>query len=85
MLKTSQNGIFFCRIVVFVIFKGEAMTQNKIAEVQKYITSLPYPCTKAELVSHARNSGATKSTISAISSLPYDYFTTPYDVRDAML
>ncbi|MCA9332082.1 DUF2795 domain-containing protein [Candidatus Saccharibacteria bacterium] len=60
------------------------MTQTKSAEVQKYITSLAYPCSKEELAQHAERNGAQPSIICAILSLPYDYFTTPYDVHNAM-
>ncbi len=60
------------------------MTQTKTAEVQKYITSLAYPCSRDELAAHARRNGAHADVVRAIQELPYDYFTTPYDVRDAM-
>lgn len=60
------------------------MTQTQTAEVQKYITSLAYPCSRDELAAHARQHGASGNVVKAILSLPYDYFTTPYAVQDAM-
>lgn len=60
------------------------MTQTQTAEIQKYVTSLAYPCSKEELAVHARQSGARPDVVRAIQELPYDYFTTPYAVHDAM-
>lgn len=60
------------------------MPQTKTTEVQKYITSLAYPCSRDELADHARRNGAKKDVIQTILELPYDYFSSPYAVWDAM-
>lgn len=60
------------------------MTQQQNADIQKYITSLAYPCSREDLVAHARISGANEDVVQTIQGLPYDFFTSPYDVREAM-
>ncbi len=60
------------------------MTQTQTAEAQKYIMSLAYPCTRDELANHMRAQGADAQVVRAIRQLPYDYFTSPYAVRDAI-
>lgn len=60
------------------------MAQTAVREVQKYISSLAYPCSREELAAHARMSGANEDVVQLIQGLPYDYFTSPFDVRDAI-
>lgn len=60
------------------------MTQTQTAEVQKYIMSLAYPCSRDELAAHMRAHGANEEIVRAIRSLPYDYFTSPYAIQEAM-
>lgn len=60
------------------------MTYTQTREIQKYIMSLAYPCSRDELAAHARISGANEDVVQAIQGLPYDYFTSPYDVHDAL-
>lgn len=60
------------------------MSQTQTREIQKYISSLAYPCSREELAAHARMSGANDDVVQAIHGLPYNYFTSPYEVRDAI-
>ena len=60
------------------------MAQTGTREISKYISSLAYPCSREELAAHARINGANEEVVQAIQGLPYDYFTSPYDVREAM-
>lgn len=60
------------------------MAQTETREIHKYISSLAYPCSRDELADHARINGANENVVQAIHGLPYDYFTSPYDVRDAI-
>ncbi len=59
-------------------------TKTTEAQIQKYISSVAYPCSRDELIENARRRGASKSVIQAIRSLPYDYFMTPREVWDAI-
>jgi len=60
------------------------MTQSQIAEVQKFITSLAYPCTRDEILAQVRRKGVCDEILDAIKDLPDTSFKTPYDVNDAL-
>lgn len=53
-------------------------------QVQKYLGGLDYPCTKADLVDHARQEGADQNVINTLQGLPYDEFNSPNDVSQAI-
>ena len=59
-----------------------SLTQTK--QIQKYIGTLPYPCSREDLAAHAKVNGANDDVVQAINGLPYDYFASPYEVRDAI-
>lgn len=59
-------------------------TETNAREINKYLSSLAYPCSREELAAHARQNGADENVVRAIRELPYDYFTSPYEVREAM-
>lgn len=60
------------------------MSQTQTREVQKYIATLAYPCSREDLATHARMNGANDDIVQIIQGLPYDFFASPYDVRDAI-
>lgn len=53
-------------------------------QVQKFLGGVDYPCSKTDLVDHARQAGANQDVISTLQSLPYDEFNSPNDVSEAI-
>lgn len=53
-------------------------------QVQQYLGGIKYPCSKADLVSHAREEHASKDVIGILQRLPYDEFNSPADVSLAI-
>lgn len=53
-------------------------------QVQKYLGGLDYPCTKSDLIDHAREAGADQNVISTLQNLPFDEFNSSNDVSQAI-
>lgn len=53
-------------------------------QVEKYLGGVDYPCSKTDLVNHARDAGADQNVISTLQNLPYDEFNSPSDVSEAV-
>lgn len=53
------------------------------AQIQKFFGGIDYPCSKDDLVSHARIEGADKDVLQLIKRLPMDSFNSPNDVSEA--
>lgn len=53
-------------------------------QVEKYIGGVDYPCSKTDLVDHARGAGADQNIISTLQNLPYDEFNSPTEVSEAI-
>lgn len=54
------------------------------AQIQQYLGGVDYPCSKDDLVEHAREEGADENVIDIIEGLPMDRFNSPNDVSEAM-
>lgn len=60
------------------------MTQSQIAEVQKFVISLVYPCTREEILMLIKQKGACDEIIDAINALPDTKYMTPHAVNEAL-
>jgi len=60
------------------------MTQSQIAEVQKFITSLAYPCTRDEILAQVKRKGVCDEILDAVKELPDTSFMTPHAVNNAL-
>lgn len=53
-------------------------------QVQKYLSGVNYPCSRDDIVSHARSEGADDDIISTLERLPSGKFDTPADISQAI-
>lgn len=53
-------------------------------QIQQYLGGVDYPCSKDDLVEHAREAGADEDVIDIIEGLPMDRFNSPNDVSEAI-
>lgn len=53
-------------------------------QIQKYLGGMDYPCSKSELMDHARDQGADENVLRTIQNLPYDRFNSPNDISEAV-
>lgn len=54
------------------------------AQIQQYLGGVDYPCSKEDLIDHAREEGAEDDVIDMIEGLPMDRFNSPNDVSEAI-
>lgn len=54
------------------------------AQIQQYLGGVDYPCSKEDLIDHAREEGAEDDVIDMIEGLPMDRFNSPDDVSEAI-
>lgn len=54
------------------------------AQIKQYLEGVDYPCSKDDLVEHARDEGADEDVIDIIEGLPVDRFNSPSDVSEAI-
>lgn len=60
------------------------MTKVNPAQVQRYLNGVDYPCSKTDLVTHARDEGADETVITTLNSLQMDSFESPSQISEAL-
>jgi hypothetical protein len=60
------------------------MARVSPATLEKYLTGINYPCSRQELVNHARHQNAPQDVIQTLQNLPRDKFNSPVDISRAV-
>lgn len=60
------------------------MATTNPSQIQQYLSGVDYPCSKTDLVTHARDEGADDSVLTTLKSLPVDHFDTPNEISEAI-
>lgn len=53
-------------------------------QVQKFLSGMDYPCSKQDIVGHAKSHGADDNVVTTLQQLPDDNYQTPADVSQAI-
>jgi hypothetical protein len=60
------------------------MARVSPATLERYLSGIHYPCSRQELVSHARRQNAPNEVIKTLQNLPRDNFSSPVDISKAV-
>ena len=82
--KNKESGKVGIELKTITNDNGKPMAHANPIQVQKLLAGMKNPANKADIVTHAKSSGADDNIMDTLQQLPDESFETPADVSKAI-